>query len=108
MEQKHKLQIEKIMSEMTCLKDFQCCKTGFENLSKIKHSGPVLECLQDNPQSCKFALPFGYTYFCRCPLLNYVAGNLTKLPLPRQTGPDSRPAEKGRIPAGHTKDTTDF
>ncbi len=104
MEQKHKLQIEKIMSEMTCPKDFQCRKTGFENLSKTKRCGPFLECPQEKAQTCEFALSFGYAYFCQCPLLNYVAGNMTKLPLPRQTGHDSRPTEKGTIPAGHTEE----
>jgi len=35
----HKEKIEQIMSDMTCSKDFECYKSGFDNLCKAKVIG---------------------------------------------------------------------
>ncbi|MDT8303985.1 MAG: hypothetical protein RQ760_21060 [Sedimentisphaerales bacterium] len=34
--QEQRIQIEEIISGMECPKDFQCCKSGFENLCRAK------------------------------------------------------------------------
>lgn len=80
MDQNHKRQIEEIIGGMKCPKDFECYKLGFNNLCKAKDIGieSFLECLEKNPQACKFSISFGHSYFCQCPLRNYIAKKLKK------------------------------
>lgn len=75
--QEHKGNIEQIISEMECPKNFICYESGFENLSKIKiiADGERIECLGENPLRCKFALCYGSLTLCQCPLRNYIAKN---------------------------------
>ncbi len=70
MREENKKKIEEIMAGMRCLKDFQCAKSGFDRLCKTKDFGleDHLECLEENPQACSFAMPFGNGHFCQCPL----------------------------------------
>jgi len=80
MDQNYKKEIEKIIGEMKCPIDFRCYKTGFENLCKAKDIGieSYLECLEKDPQRCKFSVSFGHSYFCHCPLRIYIAKKLKK------------------------------
>ena len=50
----------------------------FDDLSeaKITAGGRLLECLAEKPQMCNFALPFGHTAFCNCPVRWYIAEKL--------------------------------
>ena len=59
--QEHKRQIEEIISGMECPKDFECYKSGFANVGKVKDVGIelLLECSEEHPEMCKFSLPFG-------------------------------------------------
>lgn len=68
-------QIERITSETKCPEDFKCRKSGFEDLCKIKlvADHQLVECLEEN--KCRFALPFGNSVFCKCPLRRYIAMN---------------------------------
>ncbi len=74
----HKEDIEKIMSEMTCSKDFKCVKSAFENSGRTRDIGmkTFIECLEQNPEECEFSFPFGYQHFCRCPLRVYLSKKL--------------------------------
>lgn len=69
-----KKQIEEIVGQLKCPKDFRCYKSGFEVLCKVKDIGMelFLECLEENPSECKFSLFLGRSYFCRCPLRIYI------------------------------------
>lgn len=75
-----KRQMEKIISGIKCQKDFECYKSEFENLTKVRNlkAQDLIECLGENSQSCDFALPFGEGYFCKCPLRAYIAKKLKK------------------------------
>jgi hypothetical protein len=75
-----KKQIEEIIGQLKCPKDFKCYKSGFEVLCKAKDIGieSFLECLEETPFACKFAVPFGGLYYCQCPLRVYVAKKLGK------------------------------
>ncbi len=76
--QEHKTQIEQIISEMECPKDFVCHKSGFERLGKTRliAEGQRVECLEENARLlCKFALRFGHLTLCKCPLRNYITKN---------------------------------
>jgi hypothetical protein len=75
------INIEEIMGQLKCRKDFQCCMSGFEHLCKAQsvEVGEVslLFCLQKNRQKCKLvAVDRGD--LCKCPLRIYVARKLKK------------------------------
>jgi len=78
--QEHKKRINEILIVMECQRDFECYKSGFSNLSKIKDAGIeiFLKCSKKNPKLCKFSFSFGYEYFCKCPLRVYVAKKLKR------------------------------
>jgi hypothetical protein len=69
-----------IMGDMTCPKDFTCCKQGFENLCKAEDIGLqwYLLCLEPQPQECKFSVFAGGKHLCECPLRVYIAKKVTK------------------------------
>jgi hypothetical protein len=72
--------IEELMAGMQCPADFECAASGFEHLCKARDFGldSFLECLEDSPSKCAFALSFGSTYFCQCPLRVYLSKALGK------------------------------
>jgi len=80
MEQNLEREIEEIIDGMKCPKDFKCYRSGLENLCKARYIGieAVLECLEENPEECKFSFLFGNVYFCMCPLRNYIFKKLKK------------------------------
>jgi hypothetical protein len=80
MDEKTKKELEEIMGEMQCPKDFKCYKSGLEVLCKAKDIGleTYLECMEVHPQKCPFSVPFGHSYFCKCPLRVYIAKKLKK------------------------------
>jgi hypothetical protein len=76
--QEHRTQIEKIIRHAKCQKDFQCYKSGFTNLCRVKDVGATasVECLEGEAAACEFALPLGSSYLCGCPVRNYLAKRL--------------------------------
>lgn len=77
--QDQKKQLEEIIGQMECTKDFRCYKSGYENLCKAKDIGieSLLECLEEDPEECEFSFAFfGYSYFCQCPLRVYISRKL--------------------------------
>ncbi len=78
--QEHKSKIEEIMSEITCQKDFTCCKSGFDKIGRIwdiKTEG-LLKCMEENPHKCQFSLSFGEETSCLCPVRIYIANKLCR------------------------------
>jgi len=75
--QEHRTQIEEIISDMECPKDFKCYTSGFEDLCKAKifQDGDLIECVETCSWLCKLSFAFGRGYFCKCPLRKYVAKN---------------------------------
>ena len=77
--QEYKTQIEEITCGIDCPKGAQCLESGLENLCRIKYFGAKLfECCEENAQSCKFSIHYGFGYFCKCPLRMYIAKNFYK------------------------------
>ena len=76
----HKEQIEKIMSEMKCPKDFACYKSDFKNFSKTKDISleSFVECSNKDAWQCEYSFLFGFSYLCKCPLRVYVVKKLKK------------------------------
>jgi hypothetical protein len=61
MEQGHKQEIEEIIGQTVCPKGFACHRSAFEVLCKAKDIGveSFVECVEEKPFACKFAVPFG-------------------------------------------------
>ncbi|MBA3046047.1 MAG: hypothetical protein KKH41_07365 [Candidatus Thermoplasmatota archaeon] len=60
--------LEKIIRASPCPVGCWCYKTRPEELCKAKIMGleSLLECMEDEPEDCSFALAFGESFFCRC------------------------------------------
>jgi hypothetical protein len=80
MDEKLKKKILKIIDGIQCPKDFECYKSEFEHLCKIKDIGldSFLECLDKEANGCTFSVYFGGTHYCRCPLRMYIYKELKK------------------------------
>jgi hypothetical protein len=80
MKDEDRKKIEVILNGMQCPKNFKCADGGFEHLCKARDIGldNYLDCLEGNPSDCLFALSFGCSYLCRCPLRVYLAKELKK------------------------------
>jgi hypothetical protein len=80
MEQGHEKKLKEFIGDLVCPKAFKCCTEGLENLCKAEELGPdlLLECIEDNPPACLFALHFGDRYYCECPLRIYISEKLKK------------------------------
>ena len=72
--------LDDLVSQTDCPKGFECVESKFEVLGKAKDRGleGYLDCLDDSAPSCKFGVPFGSGYFCRCPVRVYILKELGK------------------------------
>ena len=76
-------EIEKIVSEQNCPCDFECYKSGFNDLCGAV-LGPMLDskhsvvCKDENTKTCRYSLAFGSTFICTCPLRRYIANHFHK------------------------------
>ncbi|MDD5254510.1 MAG: hypothetical protein PHR11_00465 [Candidatus Omnitrophica bacterium] len=73
-------QIKELIGNLQCPKEFRCCKLANGKLCKAEDIGcdTYIKCLEEKPQECKFALPFGYSWNCSCPLRIYIMKQLKK------------------------------
>ncbi|MHC4641228.1 MAG: hypothetical protein ACYS32_06255 [Planctomycetota bacterium] len=80
MNEKLRKQLVEIIGSMECSKNFKCCEDDFANVCRAKDVGmeSFLECLEEKPQKCEFAISFGYSYLCKCPLRVNIAKRLNK------------------------------
>jgi hypothetical protein len=71
-------EIDKIAAGISCPKDFECYKSGNGKVCKTRDFGleQYLDCLEDEPHNCEFALSFGDGYLCTCPVQLYISKNL--------------------------------
>ena len=75
--QKHDSKIQEIMEGMQCNRDFECYKSGFENLCKtgIVGDAKLVECLEEEARNCDYVFSFGHGNICICQLRHYIAKN---------------------------------
>jgi hypothetical protein len=73
-------ELNEIIADVDCDKDFECCKSGFVNLCRVKvnEESSFLECLEESSDSCTFSLPCEERRFCLCPVRIYIAKTLKK------------------------------
>ena len=80
MKDEYQKTVDELTGCLSCSKHFHCVKSGYEKLCKVKDIGleSYLECLDETPQECSFALSFGNSYFCTCPLRIFIKKKLKK------------------------------
>ena len=68
-------EIERIRQKTCCERGFRCCQSGFTRVGRVRllANGRLLDCLEDNADTCHFAVPFGDGFFCQCPLRAHLA-----------------------------------
>ena len=68
------------LGELKCPKDYQCYKSKYEELCKAAFldGTKVLHCLEEQPQSCTFALYYKDSNYCQCPLRIFIAEEIGK------------------------------
>jgi hypothetical protein len=64
MEEDQRKEIEELIGQMKCPKDFECIDSGFTVLCHPRdiELELFLECWQEKPVGCQFLLPLGYTH----------------------------------------------
>lgn len=74
----NKKEIEQIIGQMRCPKDFECYKSGFEILCSAKDIGleTFVECLEEEAKKCSLSASFGFGSLCQCPLRIYICKKL--------------------------------
>ena len=72
--------VVEIIGELQCPKGFLCYKSNYNELCKAGFNGKpgILHCLEDEPNECIFSLSLRNTYYCQCPLRNYIAEKVGK------------------------------
>ncbi len=80
MEEDYRKEIDRIIGEIKCPKDFLCYKSGFDNLCKARDAGLelFLDCLEEKPEECTFSMLMGSSHMCQCPLRVYICKKLGK------------------------------
>lgn len=71
--------IEALITDTECPKDFVCYNSGFNSLCNAKDIGieSFVECLEKK-KGCKFSFRFALIYLCKCPIRVYIAKKLKK------------------------------
>lgn len=73
-----KKHIAQFKNSVNCHKDFKCLKSDFKDTCKARYSDEdkQLECLEKQPQDCKFSVLRSDLFFCQCPIRTYLAEKL--------------------------------
>lgn len=70
-------QIEEIIGQMHCPRDFECYKSDFQKVGEVGIVGDavMLECIEKRGRTCEFGCVRGPGVICQCPLRMYIARN---------------------------------
>jgi hypothetical protein len=80
MERDHHKELEKIIGDLQCPRDFKCYKSGFKALCKARDVGleTFIQCLEEDPSNCPFTMRLHGMDYCRCPVRVYLVKELKK------------------------------
>ena len=80
MKEQHWRELERITQNVYCPKLLQCYTTGLEMLCKASDIGlhSLIECLEENPDKCPFALSLPGFRLCKCQVRVYICKNIGK------------------------------
>ncbi|GEM_PF-5050278 len=67
---------------VACPRDFLCLRSGVSLLRRSQEIGrhTFLECLDDQPGPCRFAVNLGFRHLCTCSLRAYISRHLDEEP----------------------------
>jgi len=68
-------EVKSIIGSTKCSKDFNCLKSGFSDIRPVEDIGLpcYVKCLECELGSCDFAVQFGGSVFCKCPVRVHIA-----------------------------------
>ena len=74
------IEVTEIIGGLKCPKNYHCYKTQYKALCKAEfvEKVKVLNCLEEDSQGCIFSLLYKDTYYCQCPLRNYIAEKIKR------------------------------
>jgi hypothetical protein len=77
---KNRKELQGIIKDLSCSKDFRCYKSGFQELCKARDVGmqTFVACLEKHPDDCPFSFSLYGAPYCRCPIRVYVNKKLKK------------------------------
>lgn len=72
--------IRSIVGDVQCPNNFRCCASDLQDICKAQNIGvnSFIRCLFEEPENCKFAVPLGSTYLCKCPVRALILEKLGK------------------------------
>ena len=72
--------INELMKEFHCAKNFKCLEFKFDEMCKAKDIGQedYLECLDPNAEQCEYSLSFAHGYLCQCSIRLHIKKSLKK------------------------------
>ena len=78
---------EELKEQTNCEKDFACFKYEIDRLCRGKYylDLDIMECLDDATMPCSFSTPFSSTRICTCPLRKFIAQNIEKWTIWKQS-----------------------
>ena len=70
----YEAEIRRIIGNIECPRQGECCNPDNEGATRIHYLGGanLVECLECG-RDCPFAVPFGHSVFCRCPVRKFLA-----------------------------------
>ena len=80
MDKEQRRELEELIDDLKCPKDFRCYKSGLEELCQAEDIGQesFLVCRDEGGKRCKFSMDYGGGLFCKCPLRIHIAKELKK------------------------------
>lgn len=75
---KKRIEIEKIIDNMKCNRNFACYKSGFKNAKDVSLESFVECSHKRHAWQCDYSFIFGAAYLCKCPFRVYVIKRLKK------------------------------
>ena len=79
--EENRREIERVIAEtVLCKRDLACYNSNFQDVAKgtVINGGQAVECLEKGAKTCNYSIPFGLSYFCNCPMRQYIAQKLNK------------------------------
>jgi len=80
MDEKTRQRIRELIGYLRCEKGFVCAESGLAELCKARDCGldNYLECCEERPADCQFALAFGLSHLCQCPVRVYLSKKIRR------------------------------
>ena len=74
------IEVTEIIGGLKCPKNYRCYRTKYKELCRagFVEKLKILHCLEEDSQGCIFSLLYKDSYYCQCPLRNYIAEKIER------------------------------